>query len=112
MRVALLTDVAVLQDNCRCGIDHRVQSECLEFSVSWILLDTHRNLAENLPRAAWLPRTPSLLYIFQAPPSSDNPVIRVFGSFFRQVHPDNIHTLLAYCLMMYRLLRVGQSQML
>lgn len=93
---------------CLCGVEHRVQSECLEYSTFSILLKTHENLAEgkDLPITTWLPRTPPLVSIF-CPSASTNPVIRILGSFFRQVHPTKVSTLLACCLLMYRYLRVS-----
>lgn len=92
---------------CLCGVEHKVQSECLEYSTFSILLKTHENLAEGkeLPITTWLPRTPSLVSIF-CPAASTNPVIRILGAFFRQVHPTKVSTLLACCLLMYRYLRV------
>jgi hypothetical protein len=92
---------------CLCGVQHQMQSECLEYSTFSILLKTHENLAEGkeLPITAWLPRTPSLVSIF-CPAASTNPVIRILGAFFRQVHPTKVSTLLACCLLMYRYLRV------
>ncbi|QKX57808.1 uncharacterized protein TRUGW13939_04928 [Talaromyces rugulosus] len=91
---------------CLCGVQHQVQSECLEYSTFSILLKTHENLAEGkeLPITTWLPRTPSLVSIF-CPAASTNPVIRILGAFFRQVHPTKVSTLLACCLLMYRYLR-------
>ncbi|KAH8688589.1 hypothetical protein BGW36DRAFT_380357 [Talaromyces proteolyticus] len=92
--------------DCRCGVDHKIQSVCLEHSTFSVLYNSHILLATSMDfsRITHLPRTPSLIDIFR-PATSKNRVIQILGSFFYQVRPTNAHSLLAFCMIMYRLLR-------
>lgn len=95
--------------DCRCGVPHRTQLDCLEYTTVFILLETHESLAGSLmPSIPQLPRTPSLIHIFR-PFASTNPVSWILASFIQQVYPPDIRTLFALYLVMYRFLRVSFS---
>ena len=92
--------------DCRCGVEHKSPTECLEYSTFLILLRTHENLSRSIystpPR---LPRNPSLLSLFRHSYTS-NPVIHILGSIFNRIHPVNVFTMFGIFVGMYRFLRV------
>lgn len=93
--------------DCRCGVEHKHPSECLEYSTFLILLRTHEHLSRSIYNTPlYLPRNPSILGLFRHT-SSSNPVINILGSIFHRIHPVNIFTLFAIYIGMYRFLRVG-----
>lgn len=93
--------------DCRCGVEHKSPTECLEYSTFLILLRTHEKLSRSIyntpPR---LPRNPSLLSLFRHS-CSNNPIIYILGSIFNRIHPVNVYTLFGIFLGMYRFLRVS-----
>lgn len=92
---------------CRCGIDHKLPSECLEYSTFLIILRAHESLSRSIHNPPPpLPRNPSMLSLFRHS-CSNNPIVHILGSIFNQIHPVNVYTLFAIYLSMYRYLRVS-----
>ena len=93
--------------DCRCGVEHKSPTECLEYSTFLILLLTHENLSRcSYSTPPRLPRNPSLLSLFRHSYTS-NPIIHILGSIFNRIHPVNVYTMFGIFLGMYRFLRVG-----
>lgn len=91
---------------CRCGVEHRDRSDCLELSSFTMLYQAHTALHEDLQFAISVPRDPPLGNLL-SDVVDDNPVSFVLGSNLKQFEMVDTETLLGCYFLAYRLLRVG-----
>ncbi|KAM0234694.1 hypothetical protein ACHAP5_009964 [Fusarium lateritium] len=91
--------------DCRCGVQHHSQSDCLEYRSFAILYETHAAFPQDPLHARSLPRNPSLpnmtLHSY-----GDNAVTCFLTSFLKGFEMASVETLFGVYFFAYRLMRV------
>ncbi|RBR21691.1 uncharacterized protein FIESC28_04791 [Fusarium coffeatum] len=90
--------------DCRCGVQHHSQSDCLEYRSFAILYETHAAFPQDPLHARSLPRNPSLpnmtLHSY-----GDNAVTCFLTSFLKGFEMASVETLFGVYFFAYRLMR-------
>lgn len=91
--------------DCRCGVQHHSQSDCLEYRSFAILYETHAAFPQDPLHARSLPRNPALpnmtLHSY-----GDNAVTCFLTSFLKGFEMASVETLFGVYFFAYRLMRV------
>jgi hypothetical protein len=91
--------------DCRCGVQHHSQADCLEYRSFAILYETHAAFPQDPLHARSLPRNPSLpnmtLHSY-----GDNAVTCFLTSFLKGFEMASVETLFGVYFFAYRLMRV------
>ncbi|KAH6969445.1 hypothetical protein DER45DRAFT_549286 [Fusarium avenaceum] len=90
--------------DCRCGVQHHSQSDCLEYRSFAILYETHAAFPQDPLHARSLPRNPSVpnmtLHSY-----GDNAVTCFLTSFLKGFEMASVETLFGVYFFAYRLMR-------
>ncbi|KAF4438664.1 bzip transcription factor [Fusarium austroafricanum] len=90
--------------DCRCGVQHQTQSDCLEYRSFAILYETHAAFPKDPLHARSLPRNPELpnmtLHSY-----GDNAVTCFLTSFLKGFEMASVETLFGVYFFAYRLMR-------
>ncbi|KAF5012148.1 hypothetical protein FDECE_1797 [Fusarium decemcellulare] len=91
--------------DCRCGVHHSSQTDCLEYCSFTVLYETHSAFPQDPYRARSIPRNPSLSDL-TFPATCKNPVVRFLSAFIRGFKLKNPETMFGIYFFGYRLMRV------
>ncbi|KID93482.1 bZIP transcription factor, partial [Metarhizium majus ARSEF 297] len=90
--------------DCRCGLQHGDQSECLELKSFTVLYESHKALSQSPLFALSIARNPTLPNMLLHS-TNDSPLTMLIGTTLRQFQARNVETLCGLYLLVYRLLR-------
>ncbi|KAJ3538503.1 hypothetical protein NM208_g5880 [Fusarium decemcellulare] len=90
--------------DCRCGVHHSSQTDCLEYCSFTVLYETHSAFPQDPYRARSIPRNPSLSDL-TFPATCKNPVVRFLSAFIRGFKLKNPETMFGIYFFGYRLMR-------
>ncbi|KAH0592391.1 hypothetical protein MHUMG1_09892 [Metarhizium humberi] len=95
--------------DCRCGLQHGHQSECLELKSFTVLYESHKALSQSPLLALSIARNPTLPNMLLHS-TNDSPLTMLIGTTLRQFQARNVETLCGLYLLVYRLLRNKDSR--
>jgi prolipoprotein diacylglyceryltransferase len=91
--------------DCRCGLHHRHQTECVEFKSFTVLWESHKALSQSPLLALSIPRNPTLPNMLLHS-TNDTHLAMLIGTTLRQFQAQNVESLCGIYFLVYRLLRV------
>ncbi|KAM5359699.1 hypothetical protein ACJZ2D_014268 [Fusarium nematophilum] len=90
--------------DCRCGVQHSSQADCLEYCSFIILYETHSAFPRDPYRARSLPRNPTLSDL-AFPTACSSPVVLFLSTFLRGFKLQSAETMFGIYFFGYRLMR-------
>ncbi|TWU70913.1 hypothetical protein ED733_000319 [Metarhizium rileyi] len=90
--------------DCRCGLQHHDQTDCLELKSFTMLLESHQTLSRSPNLVLSIARNPTLSNMLLHT-TTDNPLTKLIGTTLKQFQARNAETLCGLYFLVYRMLR-------